>query len=280
MSDETALAQAGKAAAQELAKDAAKGLERVAVDLYGDAIRPYARALGNVARVAFLPLEWLAHCAERVRPRVPEEKLVDAAPKVIATPIVQALPAAADEPELSDLYLELLGKSMHKDYQSDVHPAFAKVLGELSPDEARLLSAFSGTYAPALITMATKPGPDQEITERTLYIFVKDHEPLRRQDAFPTYFENFKRLRLLEVDELRNLPKAVGIVEEIVNLGRWRKNMQAAGLIPTAKHALVEVTPFGRGFLNACLPPGSVTTFGIHARAMYTIDLKPPNTSL
>ena len=48
MSDETSLALAGKTAAQELGKDAAKGLERVAVDLYGDGIRPYAQALGTL----------------------------------------------------------------------------------------------------------------------------------------------------------------------------------------------------------------------------------------
>lgn len=83
----------------------------------------------------------LAAYCDKVRSGVPEERQIEAAPS-IAIPVLLALRQTEDESPLIDLYLNLLRRAIDKDRVQEAHPAFAKLIEQMSPDEAVFMGAF------------------------------------------------------------------------------------------------------------------------------------------
>lgn len=123
-----------------------------AVPIYPDAIQPVAIELGKslflVARTvnaALTPVEALVWGVERIRDFVHERvaKKLDNVPlediqqpkSHIAVPAIEALRYTGEEPELSELYANLLSTSMDKATAYRAHPAFVDMI-KMSPDEA------------------------------------------------------------------------------------------------------------------------------------------------
>lgn len=74
--------------------------------------------------------------------KIPEDKLVEPDIQVIA----QALDAAkycADKEELRRMYSNLISSSLNLDTIDYVHPSFANIIKQLSPQDAKLLQRFS-----------------------------------------------------------------------------------------------------------------------------------------
>lgn len=82
----------------------------------------------------------LARFCEQVRERVPEERQVEAPPSV-ALPVLMNLRYMEDENPLTELYLNLLARAIDKERQSEAHPAFVKIIEQMSPDEAMIVYA-------------------------------------------------------------------------------------------------------------------------------------------
>ena len=81
--------------------------------------------------------KWL----ERVRSSVPEERQVEA-PASIAGPVIRSLVFMEDDNPLTELYLNLLARAIDKERQDEAHPAFVKIIEQLSPDEAMVMYVF------------------------------------------------------------------------------------------------------------------------------------------
>ena len=60
---------------------------------------------------------------------------------------MQGLSYTFDEPDLKDLYLNLLTTATDDRRTDDAHPAFADVIKQLTPSEARLLNEILGQAA-------------------------------------------------------------------------------------------------------------------------------------
>ena len=69
---------------------------------------------------------------------VPEEKIVEPEPYV-AVPAIQQLSYSIDNPDLREMYANLLAASMNADTKWNVHPSFVDIIRQLTPDEAKLL---------------------------------------------------------------------------------------------------------------------------------------------
>ncbi len=80
----------------------------------------------------------LARFCEKARSKVPPERQVEA-PSYIATPALLDLRCIEDDNPISDLYVNLLAKAVDRDEQPRIHPAFVKIVGQLSPIEALYL---------------------------------------------------------------------------------------------------------------------------------------------
>jgi hypothetical protein len=100
-------------------------------------------------RLFTAPLQLLALAQDRlaifcdsIRKAVPEERQIEAAPS-IAIPVLLALRQTEDESPLIDLYLNLLRRAIDRDRVQEAHPAFAKLIEQMSPDEAVFMGAFA-----------------------------------------------------------------------------------------------------------------------------------------
>jgi len=118
------------AAARSMAARAAVR-ERVKLKLY----QPFARMLG-VSMAYFedtFPHEMGAKIAD-----IPDENLITP-PASLAVPALQGLSYTFEEPDLKELYLNLLATASDSRQARLAHPAFADIVKQLSPAEAKVL---------------------------------------------------------------------------------------------------------------------------------------------
>jgi len=117
-------------------------------DLMADAMKEGGRALVDTVkafRLFTFPIQLLALAQDRlasfceqVRQRVPEERQIEAPPSV-ALPVLMNLRYMEDENPLTELYLNLLARAIDRARQNEAHPAFVRIIDQLSPDEALIL---------------------------------------------------------------------------------------------------------------------------------------------
>ncbi len=137
------------------ATDAIKGLVE-AVPVYQDAVQPAAKEIGTalqtVARsihIALAPISALVWGYERIKDylsealakrleQVPPEHIITPNPTV-AVPAIESLRYTAHDPTLREMYANLLATAIDARTAKEAHPAFAELIRQLSPDEARIL---------------------------------------------------------------------------------------------------------------------------------------------
>ena len=171
------------------------------------------------------------------------------------TPLAGAtLPQNGENPEITlrERGARLLREAADVNYEDGVHPAYARILTELAPDEARILR-----------TLATEgPQPMVDIRETNLIgmgsqliaaglNMIGAQAGLRHRDSVEAYLGNLLRLGLIELSDaalddaiayqvLEAQPEVLDTIKET----------------PRAKslHRSIRLTPFGEGFCRVCLP--------------------------
>jgi hypothetical protein len=106
--------------------------ERVKLRLY----EPFARMLG-VSKAYFedtFPQEMGAKVGD-----IPDENFITP-PASVAVPALQGLSYTFEEPNLKEMYLNLLAAASDDRRTGQAHPAFAEIIKQLSPAETQLLS--------------------------------------------------------------------------------------------------------------------------------------------
>lgn len=245
--------------------DAAKalGLSELVPEVYRDMLQPAARQVGDglatiakAVKISLAPLEagiwgyeqikeWLSIRVTRI---LADRKItkIEKPPLSIAGPLVFQLIFAKDEPELKELYASLLSSAMDPS-ETSAHPSFVSIIQQLTPDEAKILrhiaqidedwpslSEGSGAegygYAKKSVSLQFKNWCEQAGVGH-----------LDRSDA---YLDNLVRLRILD--------QVVGNDPKYIPAGANRYGDYAASVSNT-EYALVELTAFGRLFLNACI---------------------------
>lgn len=73
---------------------------------------------------------------------VPEERLCEPAPNVVV-PAIQQLSYSYDSAELRRLYVNLLAASMDRERRGGAHPSFVNLIGQMTPDEAKIMAWFA-----------------------------------------------------------------------------------------------------------------------------------------
>lgn len=141
----------------EITKELSKILDKGLIQkIYEDGLSSPAKETGEIitdviktARLFTAPFQLAAAYQDRFRGwiyrtirQVPEERRVPASPQ-IAGPIFEELRYREDGEPLTEMYLNLLAKAIDKDQSRKAHPAFVKVIGQLSPDEALLINGIS-----------------------------------------------------------------------------------------------------------------------------------------
>jgi hypothetical protein len=158
--------------------------------------------------------------------------------------------------ELAARGAELLYRSADVWYTQDVHPAFERILGEMAPDEARILRflALEGPH-PAIDVRTGRPfGIGSELIAGGLSMIglragVRD---LARTNA---HQNNLFRLGLIWFSREEVDPSRYQVVEVQPDVAIAIKS---AGRMPRIVRRSIHLTPFGEDFCRTCLHAGDV----------------------
>jgi hypothetical protein len=165
-----------------------------------------------------------------------------------------APPGADSTPDaLRERGAELLRRSADVGLEEDFHPAYARILDELAPDEGRILR------------MLAREGPQPAVDVRTGSLPVNINSQLvapgltmiaaeagcRHPDRLHAYLDNLNRLGLIwfSRETLEDLQRyqVLEAQPEVVNA------MDEAGRGRTVRRS-IHLTPFGEDFCEMCLP--------------------------
>jgi hypothetical protein len=147
---------------------------------------------------------------------------------------------------------ELLRESADVAADEGAHPAHARVLEELAPDEARILR------------LLTLDGPQPVVDVCAVNLIGAAAEPIaanlnmigsaagcRHHDRVPTYLNNLERLGLIRLSDspLEELSKYQVLEAQPEVLDSLKQAARAKSV-----HRSVRLTPFGNDFCDTCLP--------------------------
>lgn len=244
-----------------------------AVPIYQDAVQPAAKEAGKslhlvvrAVNAALTPVEGLVWGVERIRDFVRERvaaKLGNVPPEDvqppkphIAVPAIEALRYTGEEPDLADLYANLLATSMDKATAYRAHPGFVDMIKNMSPDEARIMRylVLHGDQALINIKQIVNDQGHFRMTHRHISLL-----GLKAQCAYPpltaNYLDNLVRLGLIEIPdrflinedlyrEIEEYPEIKAITESIVKI---------EGLKVEIEKQKVLLTDLGKQFVRACV---------------------------
>jgi hypothetical protein len=176
------------------------------------------------------------------------------------TGLVRSAPSGLTTEQLQVKGAALLYRSADVWFSEDVHPAYERILGEMAPDEARILR-FLATEGPqpAIDVRTGRPlGIGSELIAGGLSMIglrsgVRD---IARTNA---YQNNLFRLGLIwfsreEVDPVRY--QVVEVQPDVVAA------LKRAGRMPKTVRRSIHLTPFGEDFCRNCLPMGEAAFNG------------------
>lgn len=168
---------------------------------------------------------------------------------VSAPETVEATPEPSPATVLRARGAELLRRSadFHGADESHHHPAYSRILGELAPDEARIIRyLYLDGPQPFLEVRTGRTGTGGEFT------LLGDDAALRYPNRVEEYLTNLDRLGLVDIarEPLGN-PNRYQLLEALPEV---RKLLKRAGFGTKVLYRTLELTSFGAGFVRTCLP--------------------------
>jgi hypothetical protein len=157
-----------------------------------------------------------------------------------------------DRLSLREQGAELLRESADVDFDDRTHPAYARILNELAPDEVRILRLLMvhGPQPSVDIRAANLIGVGSQLVAQGLTM-IGTEAGCRHLDRVPAYLNNLRRLGLIGVsDDALEDPMRYHVLEAQPDA---TEAIKRAGRVKTVHHT-IEMTPFGRDFCEVCLP--------------------------
>ena len=159
----------------------------------------------------------------------------------------------ASSRELQRRGIELLRRSNDVNIVEDTHPAFARILSEITPDEARILRyVYLEGPQPALDIRTYRPlGIGSELVAAGMSM-IAEHAGLRNLDRIDQYLTNLSRLGLIDFSkEPVSNPNRYQVIEA---QPKTIAAMKSAGRAPKLVQRSIRLTSFGEEFVRTCLP--------------------------
>ena len=161
--------------------------------------------------------------------------------------------AGASTRELQKRGEELMRRGNDVHVVEDTHPAFARILSEITPDEARILRfIYLEGPQPSLDIRTWRPlGIGSELVAAGLSM-IGEHAGLRKVDRIDLYLTNLSRLGLLDFSkEQVSNPTRYQVIEAQPKVAAAIKQ---AGRSPKLIQRSIRLTGFGEEFVRTCLP--------------------------
>lgn len=251
ITDLTGLAKLADAKLPNKAYDDALSKPAQQVGELGEDVAKTFRLLTFPIRLAAAYHDRLEVFLDNVRGAVPAERQIEAEPS-IAGPIIQNLIFLNNDNPLIDLYQQLLTRAIDKERRKEAHPAFVRIIEQLSADEALILWVFHTQGDKALRYWTNQKGvhsvqfPLAGLTfPEQLVVYISHLESLNliEQTAYHHYLLNYHV----------GATDRPGVVSRDIlhDFGGWieRQSLDSTHMFPIAS-----LTDFGRLFGNACIP--------------------------
>jgi len=147
---------------------------------------------------------------------------------------------------------ELLERSADVDEEEDAHPAYERILGDLAPDEARILRLLATRGAQPSVDVKTwRPLGVGSQTVAPGLSMIGAEAGCRQPDRVPAYLNNLFRLGLIWFSrESLEDPNVYQVLEAQPDVIEASKR---AGRASTVRRS-IHLTPFGIDFCETCLP--------------------------
>ena len=183
------------------------------------------------------------------------------------------------EPErgetLRDRGLALLDRSSDLEQHGEAHPAYARILDQLSPDEARILRLLALEGPQAAVDVRTwQPLDMGSAVVAPGLTMIARYAGCRHPDRVPAYLSNLFRLGLIwfsrdtlpELGPYQVLEAQPDVIEAVRETGRARIVRRS-----------IHLTPFGGHFCAVCLPIGTaeIETLGTQTEPGTLSEVEP-----
>jgi len=214
--------------------------------------------------------QWVVNTSVRTGARVARGLAAGEPPTKIASELGSELRSAArsalgvsaassEEPahhasvsELRARGAELLRQSSDVHFVEDTHPAYERILGELTPDEARIVRfLYREGPQPTVDVRTNRPlGIGSELIEAGLSMIGRQ-AGVRNLSRTNAYLNNLFRLGLVWFSREEVDPSRYQVVEVQPEV---QEAMARAGRAPKTVRRSIHLTPFGEDFCETCLP--------------------------
>jgi hypothetical protein len=233
-------------------------------------LREGAGLLRIAANAGLSTAQWVVHTTVHTGTRVVRGLAAGESPVSIVTALGADLrtsvesalstPAPAPPPaqhhssaaELRERGAELLRRSADVHFVEDMHPAYERILGELTPDEARILRFLAKEGPQPTVDVRTnRPlGIGSELIEAGLSMIGRQ-AGVRHMGRTNAYLNNLFRLGLVWFSREEVEPSRYQVVEVQPEV---QAAMSRAGRAPKTVRRSIHLTPFGDDFCSTCLP--------------------------
>jgi hypothetical protein len=147
---------------------------------------------------------------------------------------------------------ELLRQAADVNFEDHTHPAYARILQELAPDEARILRllALEGPQPMVDVRAANLIGVGSQLVSPGLNM-IGAQAGVRHRDRIAAYLNNLSRLGLMR---LSHEPVEDAIAYQVLEAQpEVLHTIKETSRAKTA-HKSIRLTAFGRDFCEVCLP--------------------------
>jgi len=188
---------------------------------------------------------------------VPPERLIGPDP-VILIPSAFGLRISGHNEELREMFAKLLATSMDSDTAHKAHPAFAEIIRQMTPDEARLIKyLITDNYHPTVSLSSADPSyPNEKQRFIVRHFSVLGYKSgCTKPELAPTYLSNLARLGLIEIWEMRYVSPETEY-DPILNdkgFNEMVKKVEENGYIAQEQKEALSLTSLGVQFCEACV---------------------------
>ena len=182
-----------------------------------------------------------------------DQRTYDRAPQEQRAAEAASNGTADDSPEaLRERGAELLRRSADVHHREEVHPAFARILENLAPDEGRILRLLALEGPQPAIDIRTSPplGIGSEMVEAGINMIGRS-AGCRDPDRVHAYLANLYRLGLIWFS--REQLEDQGEYQVLEAQPEVQVAMSEAGRTKTVRRS-IHLTAFGKDFCETCLP--------------------------
>jgi len=155
--------------------------------------------------------------------------------------------------ELRERGAELLRRSADVEHDMDAHPAYARIISELAPDEARILRllALKGPRPAVDVRTAGPIGRLKSDLVAPGLTMIGAEAGVRHNDRLHRYLDNLSRLGLIWFS--REQLDEVQLYQVLEAQPDVSEALEKAGRGKTVRRS-IHLTPFGHDFCETCLP--------------------------